>query len=261
MNLDQHLNLAKETALKAGAYLKTHFHQSHLVSSKSHQNDLVTECDKHSEMLIKESIKKQFSHSSFLCEESGKEMHNSSLLWVIDPLDGTVNFAKKIPFFCVSLGLLVDNVLSMGVIYSPMTDELFTATKSKGAFLNGKKISVTSQKDLKSSFGATGFPYLVEKNVSMSIKPLEKLLSYGAPVRRLGSAALDLAYTACGRFDMFFEAYLEAWDYAAGSLIVKEAGGVVTDYQNQDLTFKTSSSVCAANASLHKDMINKVLTL
>jgi myo-inositol-1(or 4)-monophosphatase len=259
MNLEIYLTAAKQTAKNAGDYLIKHFHDAHQISSKSHINDLVTECDKFSENLIKKELSSQFPDHSFLCEESGMDLHENRFLWVVDPLDGTVNFAKKIPFFCVSIALVIDNRLSVGVIYCPTTQELFYATYQGGAFCNDKKILVSDQKDLKSAFGATGFPYRIQDNVEKTIKPIVKLLGMGVPLRRLGSAALDLAYTACGRFDLFFEAYLEAWDYSAGALLIQEAGGLISDFQNKSLTYKKNSSILASNRSLHEAMMSKVL--
>jgi myo-inositol-1(or 4)-monophosphatase len=253
------LKIALTCAQSAGQYLKEQFHKPHEIASKSHINDLVTECDKTSETLIKNQIKMSLPQSSFLCEESGLETHSSKYLWIIDPLDGTVNFAKKIPFFSVSIALMIEGELELGVIYSPMTDEMFFAQKSKGAFCNHKKLSVTKTAQLQEAFGATGFPYRVQDNVAASLDPIRLLLEKGTPLRRLGSAALDLAYTAAGIFDLFFEASLEAWDYAAGALLVQEAGGLITDFQNKSLNYTKSSSVCAAGKALHAKMIEEVL--
>lgn len=260
MTFKTYLDAAIDAALNAGAYLKEHYHTSHHIHSKSHINDIVTECDKTSEEMIKSKLKMLFPNHSFLCEESGSSGEFSQPLWIIDPLDGTVNFAKKIPFFCVSIALCIEEEIVIGVIYSPMTSELFYAQKDQGAFLNDQKIHVTQCSLLNHAFGATGFPYRIQDNVGASLHPIEKLLSLGTPLRRLGSAALDLAYVASGRFDLFFEAYLEAWDYAAGALLVKEAGGTISDFQNKPLNYKKSSSICATNTALHEAMIREVLT-
>jgi myo-inositol-1(or 4)-monophosphatase len=258
MNSKNYLDLAIDCALKAGAYLKTHFNTPHTLVSKSHINDLVTECDQKSENLIKDLIKKHLPESSFICEESGRDDHQTSLVWIIDPLDGTVNFVKKIPFFCVSIALTIDNIPQLGVIYNPLSDELFYAQKGQGAFLNHNPIHVSCIKTLEHAFGALGFPYLVQNHLENSIHPLKNLLTQGVPLRRLGSAALDLAYLACGRFDLFFEAHLEPWDYSAGGLIVQEAGGRITNYHDQPLDYKHSSSVVATNTHVHSHMIDQV---
>lgn len=259
MTFDPHLEVAIQAAQKAGEYLKQHFHHKHSLRSKSHINDLVTECDIKAEELIKSHLKQNLPHASFLCEESGLSGEDSPLTWIIDPLDGTVNFAKKIPFFSVSIALKRQEEILLGVIYSPMTEELFYAERSKGAFCNHEAIHVSNTANLEKAFGATGFPYRVQDALKASIKPVERLLSLGVPLRRLGSAALDLAYTACGKFDVFFESRLEPWDFAAGALIVEEAGGMISDFQKNKLPYTKSSSVCASNKQLHEAMMSEVL--
>lgn len=258
MLLDSQIKDILDVATRAGDFLKSQFYSPHIITSKSHINDLVTECDQHSEALIKDGLKKAFNGCSFLCEESGLETHNDSLTWIVDPLDGTVNFAKKIPFFCVNLALKLNQDILFALTLSPMTNELFMAQKGKGAFLNGEQIVVSRQNDINRSFGATGFPYKVQNNISISLKPIENLLSKGVPLRRLGSAALDLAYIAAGRFDVFFEAYLEPWDYAAGMLLIQEAGGLISDFQNNCLPITKGSTVLATNGLLHEAMIKEV---
>ncbi len=257
--LDVFLNAAIQAATQAGSYLKSSFPKMHTIESKSHVNDLVTECDKTSEEMIKETLKRQFPHHGFYCEESGREDSQQDYTWIIDPLDGTVNFARKIPFFSVSIALLYNGKIQVGVVYCPFTEELFTAKKGQGAYLNQNKIAVSSVQTIKKSLGATGFPYVVENRVEACIKPIERLLIQGVGLRRLGSAAIDLAYLACGRFDLFFEVSLEAWDYAAAALLIEEAGGLITDYHNQPLPFTRSSSVMATNNRLHKAFIQEVL--
>jgi len=139
-----------------------------------------------------------------------------------------------------------------------MTQELFYAIKDKGAFLNEKKIQVSSKDEIMKAFGATGFPYLVQKNVKKSLNPIEHMLKKGIPLRRLGSACLDLAYTAASRFDLFFESYLEPWDFAAGSLLVKEAGGTITDFENKIIPIFQASSIAASNGHLHKSLMKEL---
>jgi myo-inositol-1(or 4)-monophosphatase len=250
----QILDIAKH----AGQYLKEHFLFTHKIESKSHINDLVTECDRTSEDMIKEALKKNFEGCGFLCEESGQDNLNSPYTFIIDPLDGTVNFAKQIPFFAVNIALKKQNDIIFSTTYSPMTSELFYALKGKGAYLNNHQIFVSKQKELSKAFGATGFPYKVQENVKASLKPIENLLKKGVPLRRLGSAALDLAYIAAGRFDIFFESYLEPWDYASGLLLVKEAGGTISDFQNNPLPVTKSSNVLATNTYLHTAMYHEV---
>lgn len=246
-------------AKRAGMYLKEQFHSKHHIETKSHINDIVTECDKNSEEMIKNHLKKHFPDYNFLCEESGIDNKKSVNTWIIDPLDGTVNFAKKIPFFAVNIALKKNDEIIFALTYSPMTDEIFHAEKNKGAFLNHQKIHVSQETLLEKAFGATGFPYRVQDNVSLSLNPIANLLKRGIPLRRLGSAALDLAYVAAGRFDVFFEAYLEPWDYASGVLLVSEAGGKITDFQNNPLTVTKGSTVLATNRHLHSAMHHEVI--
>jgi len=257
--LDVFLTAAVQAATQAGYYLKSAFPRVHTIESKSHVNDLVTECDKTSEEMIKDLLRKQFPNHGFYCEESGKEDSKQDYTWIIDPLDGTVNFARKIPVFSVSIALLHEGKIQVGVVYCPVTDELFTAKRGHGAYLNQNKIQVSSVQTIKKSLAATGFPYLVENRVEACIKPIERLLAKGVGLRRLGSAAIDLAYLACGRFDLFFEVSLEAWDYAASALLIEEAGGILTDYHNQSVPFTRSSSIIATNGHLHKAFIHEVL--
>ena len=259
MHLEDALKHSIFIAKQAGTYLKDSFNIPHTIHSKSHINDLVTECDKQSEEMIKSYLKQKFPDFGFLCEESGTHQSSSPFTWIIDPLDGTVNFAKKIPFFAVNIALKKNDEILCAVTYSPMTGELFSALKGQGAFLNEDKIAISSLNELSKAFGATGFPYRVHEQVAKSLTPIEKCLSMGMPLRRLGSAALDLAYLACGRFDVFFEAYLEPWDYAPGYLFMQETGAIITDFQNNRLTFTKGSSVVAANQSLHSAMLNEVL--
>jgi myo-inositol-1(or 4)-monophosphatase len=209
--------------------------------------------------MIKSELKKHFSGHNFLCEESGSELSTSEYTWIIDPLDGTVNFAKKVPFFAVNIALKKNTDIVFAATYSPMTSELFYALKSQGAYLNEKQIFVSNTDEITKAFSATGFPYRVQDNVSLSLKPIENILKMGAPLRRLGSAALDLAYIAAGRFDVFFESYLEPWDYASGMLLVHEAGGKITDFQNNLLPATKGSSVLATNSCLHQAMLNEVI--
>lgn len=253
-----YLEASKEIAIKAGLYIKSQFFNKHSISSKSHINDIVTECDQASEEMIKSYLKNAFPHTSFLCEESKFDGVKGQDTWIIDPLDGTVNFANQVPFFSVSIALWVNDTIECAVIYSPMTEELFTAIKGKGAFLNDQKIHVSNRSDLSQSFGATGFPYLVQNDTQKTLKPIEHLLKKGVALRRLGSACLDLAYLASGRFDIFFESFLEPWDFAAGRLLVEEAGGVLTNFDNAPLPFFTSSSVVASNGILHNSLIQEI---
>lgn len=247
--------LAIEAALQAGGELKKGFNTSYSISSKPGRHNLVTEYDTLAEEIILSKIKKEFPDHSLLAEESGEKISSSKITWIVDPLDGTVNFAHGIPIFSVSIAAAYENEILCGVVYNPITQELFTAQKNKGSFLNGKPLKVSATQSLQEAFLATGFPYNLEENPLGCIHQLMHALKQGLPVRRLGSAALDLSYTAAGRFDGYWEASLQPWDLAAGKLIVEEAGGKITDYAGKPCNSKEAGSVVASNGVLHVSML------
>jgi myo-inositol-1(or 4)-monophosphatase len=248
--------IAIQCALHAGAELKKGFNSTFSISSKPGRHNLVTHYDLLSEEMILSKISKEFPDHNILAEESGETSKSSSVTWIIDPLDGTVNFAHNIPVFSVSIAAVENNNVLCGVVYQPMTEELFVAEKGKGAYLNGRLLKVSQTQKLSDAFLATGFPYNLEENPMGCIEHLTDVLHKGLPVRRLGSAALDLSYTAAGRFDAYWEVSLQPWDLAAGKLIVEEAGGKVSDYQGKDRNVYQASSVVASNTLLHPDILN-----
>ena len=250
--------LAIRTALEAGALLKKGFSTVFEIEKKAGSQNLVTEYDKASEKLIISRIKEVFPDHKFLAEESGGVMDSNEIIWVIDPLDGTVNFAHNLPFFSVSIAACRIGEPLIGVVYQPMLGELFVAEKGKGAFLNGKRIHASKQDNLKNSILATGFPYNVTENPHHCIDHFMSFVSQGIPIRRVGSAALDLSYVACGRFDAYWEASLQPWDIAAGKLIVEEAGGIVTDYDGNPRSVFSEEPVLASNSILHPLMIKNI---
>jgi myo-inositol-1(or 4)-monophosphatase len=252
------LQTAIDAAQKAGTVLKEGFGTDYTISSKSQIHDLVTEYDHKSEAIIIETIRSSFPDHQILTEESGHHASDGDITWIIDPLDGTVNFAHGIPFFCVSIAAIQGTDILCGVIYSPMTEELFTAEMGEGAFLNGHSYKVTQQTSLLHSFLVTGFPYSVKENPLHCIDHFAHIVGMGIPIRRLGSAALDLAYVAVGRFDGFWEVALQPWDMAAGALLVKEAGGIVIDYSGNDLNVMKSSSIIAGNIDIVKALRNEI---
>lgn len=252
------LQTAIDAAQKAGKVLKEGFGTDYTISSKSQIHDLVTEYDHKSEAIIIETIRSSFPDHQILTEESGHHASDGDITWIIDPLDGTVNFAHGIPFFCVSIAAIQGSDILCGVIYSPMTEELFSAEKDGGAFLNGHSYKVTQQNSLLHSFLVTGFPYSVKENPLHCIEHFAHIVGMGIPIRRLGSAALDLAYIAVGRFDGFWEVALQPWDMAAGALLVKEAGGIVIDYSGNDLNVMQSSSIIAGNSNIVKALRNEI---
>lgn len=255
----EYTQAAIEAAKLAGKILLEGFGTSFEVSSKEGKNNLVTEYDNRSEEFIINFLKEHFPNFSFLAEESGKTENGiqSDYFWVIDPLDGTVNFAHGLPIFSVSIALIKGQEILSGVIYNPNLDELFVAEKGKGAYLNQKRLKVSSCNDLDSSFLVTGFPYNIDTNPGHCVDQFVQMLKRGIPVRRLGSAALDLAYVAAGRFDGFWEINLNPWDVAAGVLLVQEAGGVVTQY-NKDPYWITNNNILATNGLIH-DQLSQTL--
>jgi myo-inositol-1(or 4)-monophosphatase len=246
------IDLATQSALQAGDLLLGYFGKIDSYEIKSPKS-IVTEADTRSEELIIGKIKSFYPGHGFIAEESGENINDSACIWIIDPLDGTTNFAHAYPFFSISIALRIDGVLELGVIYDPVTKELFSAEAGKGAFLNGKKISVSKVDDLEHSHLVTGFVYTYDWMVKKNLKHFENFIYKSQAVRRDGSAALDLCYVACGRFDGFWEMGLNPWDTAAGVLIVREAGGIVTDFSGIDFKLE-SVELLASNKILHDDM-------
>ena len=246
------IDLATQSALQAGDLLLGYFGKIDSYELKSPKS-IVTEADTRSEELIIGKIKSFYPGHGFIAEESGENINDSEFIWIIDPLDGTTNFAHAYPFFSISIALRIDGVLELGVIYDPVTKELFSAEAGKGAFLNGKKISVSKVDDLEHSHLVTGFVYTHDWMVKKNLKHFENFIYKSQAVRRDGSAALDLCYVACGRFDGFWEMGLNPWDTAAGVLIVREAGGIVTDFSGIDFKLE-SVELLASNKILHDDM-------
>jgi myo-inositol-1(or 4)-monophosphatase len=250
------INIAIEAARKAGTYLKKNVGNIHSIERKGGQErDLVTEIDKGAEEIIIETIKKHFPQHGILGEESGtKYSADSEYKWVIDPLDGTTNFTHGLPVFCVSIGLERNGEVIAGVIFDPNMDEMFTAEKGKGAYLNGKKIHVSNVNGLNESLLVTGFPYNIAENPNLAIERFVSFLLHAQAVRRMGSAAIDLAYVAAGRYEGFWEVALNPWDVAAGSVILHEAGGMITDFSGK-ISGIYSKEVLASNGRIHKDMV------
>jgi len=248
--------VAIQAALRAGEELKRGFQTSYSITTKPGKHNLVTHYDTLAEEVILSIIHKEFPDHGVLAEESGEDLKSSTVTWIVDPLDGTVNFAHNIPVFSVSIAAVLQNEVVCGVIYQPITKELFVGEKNKGSFLNGKPLKVSSVSNLDDSFLATGFPYNLNENPLGCIEHLLSVLRKGLPVRRLGSAALDLSYLAAGRYDGYWEVSLQPWDMAAGKLIVEEAGGKITDYHGKDLNVKQPSSVVATNGLLHDSILS-----
>jgi len=247
--------IAIEAALQAGDILKKGFGTHFSISTKSEKHDLVTDYDKLSEKNIIQFIRENVPSSHFLAEESG--LHgdkHAEILWIIDPLDGTVNFAHQIPVFAISIAAQKEGQIICGVIYQPMTQELFVAEKGLGAYANGKRIHVTETNNLTDAFLSSGFPYNLIDNPLHCIERFSDVLRLGIPIRRLGAAAIDLAYTAAGRFDGFFEIGLSPWDCAAGTLLVEEAGGKVSHWKEKHFDLFAKLPILATNGLIHKTL-------
>lgn len=257
--LEKLLDVAIETAKIGGAILKEGYGTLYEIGTKDGKNNIVTEYDFKSEKAIKENIKKYFPEHEILAEESGlDDDEKSDYRWIVDPLDGTVNFSHNIPIFCVSIAVEYKKEIVAGVIYHPLLDELFTAHKGSGAFLNGKRLTVSDNDDLDWAMLVTGFPYNIDENPYNALGTFISMVKRGLPVRRLGSAALDLAYTAAGRFDAFWEANLSPWDVAAGVLLVTEAGGRVTQFNR--LTYSVyAETILASNGHIHNDASTAIM--
>lgn len=216
--------------------------------------DLVTETDMAVELMLKEELAKLLPGSDFLAEETAKDTEIGEFTWIIDPLDGTTNFAHGLPFVANSIGLWHRDRVVLGVVNLPLMGEMFTAVDGKGAFMNGKRISVTDESDMEQCLLATGFPYAIEEHLDDILKNLKKLLPMTQGIRRPGAAALDLAYVACGRYDGFFESALNPWDTAAGWLLVKEAGGRVTGVSADTPYTFGSKTILATNGRIHEEL-------
>lgn len=256
----EHIDIAIEAARAAGNIHKKYFETNVTVATKSSSFDLVTTADIESEDKIIEIIRRSCRDYNFLTEESKHEKTGSEYTWIIDPLDGTNNFAHNLPIFCTSIALANRNEVKVGVIYDVTRDELFSAEKGKGAFLNGKPISVGTAETLEKSILVTGFYYDRGKEMLENLEWIKKFFAKQIlGLRRLGAAALDLCYVASGRVSGYWEFVLSSWDFAAGKLIIEEAGGIVTDRYGKDINPLENSFVVASNGKIHDKML-EVLT-
>ncbi len=215
-------------------------------------NDLVSYVDKHTENLLVEGLSKILPGSGFITEEE-TENTNREYQWIIDPLDGTTNFIHGLPVYAISIALQKNNEIILGVVYEPNRDECFYAYKNGGAYLNDHRIRVAANEHLSEALLATGFPYTFFEGQDQYLHILKELMQATHGLRRMGSAAVDMAYVACGRFDAFFEYNLNAWDIAAGSLLVQEAGGLVTDFDGGN-NYLFGRTIIAGNTVVHKEL-------
>ena len=248
------LNIAVRAARSAGNVIARAFEQLDKVEVESKgTNDLVTNIDKQAEQVIIDTIRKAYPNHSIVGEEHGiLEGDDTDYQWVIDPLDGTTNFVKGIPHFAVSIALKVKGKLDQAVIFDPIRGELFTASRGKGAQLNGFRIRVSNAKELNGAVVATGFPFKKKQHTDAYLNMFKAMFSKTADMRRAGSAALDLAYVAAGRVDGYFEIGLKPWDTAAGELLVVEAGGLVSDFVGGNNHAKSGNIVAGSTKVLRE---------
>jgi myo-inositol-1(or 4)-monophosphatase len=246
--------VAVAAAREAGALLRENFGQPLRVSSKQTTIDLVTEMDQAANALVTERLRTAFPDHGLLTEESPAIAGAEDICWVVDPIDGTTNYAHRYPFFAISIALRRKGQTVVGVVYDPIADDLFVAQRDQGATLNGRPVRVSKTADLAKSLLASGFPYDAWTAENDNTTKWRQFLKKARSLRCDGSAALDLCYVACGRVDGYWEHGLQPWDVAAGALIISEAGGRVTDYRGQN-HFVSRREVVAANPHLHMEML------
>lgn len=244
------ISIAKE----AGEIIRNGFGTDFNIEYKTNESNLVTEIDKASEKLITEFIKKKYPTHGILAEEGGETRNTSEYVWVVDPLDGTTNFAHGLPIFSVSIGVQKDNKTIAGTVYDVMNNIIYSSELGSGAFANDRKLSVSKNGNLSHAVLVTGFPYNISENPETALEKFAALIKASRAVRRLGSAAIDLCYVARGVFDGFWEVQLNPWDMCAGKLIVEEAGGVVTDFAGNEINIFTKK-ILASNNLVHKEMM------
>jgi myo-inositol-1(or 4)-monophosphatase len=268
--MDKIAQIGRQAALAAGAVMRLNYEQPHEITMKG-TIDPVTETDYQCQEIIIGMIRQAFPDHGFLAEEdvgqppaaAHKIAHPglawetepaSACRWIIDPLDGTVNFAHGFPVFCVSIACEADGVLEYGLIYDPMRNELFEGIRGQGAWRNGRPIRVSETARMERALIATGFPYDIRERVTASMARLGRVVASAQGVRRAGAAALDMCYIACGRFDGYFEENLKPWDTAAGVIIVSEAGGKITTFDGSDYDI-FASNIAVSNGVLHEKIL------
>jgi myo-inositol-1(or 4)-monophosphatase len=216
--------------------------------------DFVTNVDRWSEAVIIQTIREKFPHHLFLSEETLQQETNGDYRWIIDPLDGTTNYIHGFPMFSVSIALEYQNEMILGVVFDPLRDELFQAVKGRGSYLNNRRISVSDITLAENSLIATGFPFRKKGMIGLYLEAFRRIFEKVSDIRRAGSAAIDLAYIAAGRLEGFFELNLSPWDIAAGSLLIREAGGIVTDFDGGD-KYLSTGNIVAGNNEIHLDIL------
>jgi myo-inositol-1(or 4)-monophosphatase len=248
------LNNVIEIAKEAGQIVREGFGKTIDIEFKTNESNLVTQIDKASEKKIIGYIKKEFPTHGILAEESGESKNTSEYLWVIDPLDGTTNFAHGLPIFSVSIGVQKNGITLAGVVYDVMQDIVYSAESGGGAYANIKRINVSPNDKLQRALLVTGFPYNIAENPENAFERFIALTKASRGMRRLGSAAIDFCYVANGVFDGFWEVYLHPWDICAGKLILEEAGGIVTGFKGETIDI-FSNKIMASNKHIHDQMM------
>lgn len=226
------------------------------ITIKSH-NDFATEIDHRAESEIINTLLTAYPDHGILAEESGYTNQDAEYIWIIDPLDGTTNYMHGFPHYAVSIALKKGDVVEQAVIYDPVRQDLFTASRGKGAMLNNRRLRVSRQRKLEGAFLGTGFPFKNSNNIEPYLDIFRDIFTTTSGVRRAGAASLDLAYVAAGKLDGFFEIGLKPWDFAAGLLLIQEAGGVITDFSNNHDYFKSGNVICG-NPTMHRVLLDKV---
>jgi len=253
------LNIAVRAARNAGnLIIRSLQHVEHLEVTTKGRNDFVSDVDRLAEQEIINAVHKSYPDHAILAEESGTHGNNDSdTVWVIDPLDGTTNFLHGFPHYCVSIAVIVRGRIEHGVIYDPLRDEMFSASRGDGAKLNDRRLRVNQRKELKGSLLATGFPFKFPAHFPAYLATFNAVFPQVIDLRRTGSAALDLAYVAAGRVDGYWELGLEKWDLAAGALIIEESGGVVTDFAGGDQYYQ-SGNIVVGSLALQQQLLDAI---
>ena len=251
--MDRILEFAVHLAFEAGRIQKSHFQQSHSIRHKGEIN-IVTEVDMECQARIMSLINERFPEDLIISEEKENVFDGHENRWIVDPVDGTTNYAHGYPFFCTSIAYEKEGQVICGVVYNPIFDELFFAERGKGSYLNGQRLAVSRTSDMKQALLVTGFPYDVATSRANNIDHFVAFLYRAQAVRRDGSAALNLSYVAAGRFDAFWELKLNPWDTAAGLLVLTEAGGMATDFSGAPFDIY-QGQIVASNGVIHEEML------
>ncbi len=251
--LTKALSFACGLTCRVGDFVYRSAHKKKRISYKG-AVDLVTQFDRRSQDMIVRALRKKYPAHGILSEENVRRKSTAVYKWIIDPLDGTTNFAHGLPIWALSVALEYEGIIVLGIVYDPTRKEMFHALKGGGAFLNKQRIHVSRVKKLDTALLVTGFPYDIRKSTKNNLDHFSNFAVRAQAVRRLGSAALDLCYTACGRFDGYWEIKLSPWDQAAGSMIIKEAGGTITDFQNREFDIY-GDEVLGTNGHIHHQML------